>query len=83
LHVQALLVQPAAIYMAGSAPDLHRYSFMLKPQERHALRTRAHCFGLDLEEGCGLLAVGGSRGCLELHSTITGDVAGAVRVPGT
>lgn len=67
LLLQVLLVAPSSIYMAGTDKQLHQYSFQLEHQ--HNLEVSAESvFGLAHEPGSGMLAVCGSRGCLDFVS---------------
>lgn len=79
--VQVLLVGSSSIYMAGTDKHLHQYSFQLEHQ--HSVEVSAESvFGIASEPSSGMLAVCGSRGCLDLVSE-QGTSLGHIKPPGS
>lgn len=76
---QVLVMTPGVTYVAGTDSRLYQFSFTL--EEQQALdATPESVFGVALEPGSGMLAVCGSRGCLDLMST-AGQALGYILPP--
>jgi hypothetical protein len=76
--LQVLLVTPSTIFVAGTDKQLHQYSFDLE-QLRSFEVTAESAFGIAYNP-CGMIAVCGSRGCLDLISE-QGTSLGFVKPP--
>lgn len=62
-----LLLAPSCIFVAGTDKQLHQYNFQLEHQ--HSMEVSAESvFGVAYEPSSSMLAVCGSRGCLDLVS---------------
>lgn len=74
-----LQVTPSTIYLAGTDRQLQQYSFQLK--HLHSFDVAAESvFGIAHEPVSGMLAVCGSRCCLDLLSA-EGNSLGHIRPP--
>lgn len=74
---QVLAVAPSIVYMAGTGKQLRQYSFQL--EELRALDVGSEsAFGLDIDAGSGMVAVCGSKACIDLLSA-QGASLGVVR----
>lgn len=79
LLLQTLLVTPSTVYVAGTDRQLHQYSFQLALLHSFEV-TAESAFGVAHDPGSGMLAVCGSRGCLDLLSA-EGNSLGHIAPP--
>lgn len=76
--LQVLLVTPSTIFVAGTDKQLHQYSFQLEHLRSFEV-TAESAFGLAYHP-CGMVAVCGSRGCLDLIGE-QGTTLGHIKPP--
>jgi hypothetical protein len=79
--MQVLLVTPSTIYMAGTDRQLHQYSFQLEHLRSFEVAAES-VFGIAHDASSGMLAVCGSRGCVDLL-TEQGSRLGCIKPPGS
>eukprot|EP00879_Flechtneria_rotunda_P018004 GHRR01018868.1.p1 GENE.GHRR01018868.1~~GHRR01018868.1.p1 ORF type:complete len:396 (+),score=136.69 GHRR01018868.1:762-1949(+) len=76
---QALLLTPSTVYMAGTDKRLYRYTFLLEDAKTFQIGAES-AYGMALDAETGMLAVCGSKGCIDLLSPI-GATLGVIRPP--
>jgi len=72
-------VTPSTIYVGTTDKQLHQFSFQLQPLHDFEVSAES-VFGLDLDPVSGMLAVCGSRSCLDLVSP-EGNRLGHIKPP--